>query len=67
VHENFNCYEILWDVVSLHGHVPGQILFDILFISFKTVLLENNKNRLSCVRTDGAKVMTGKIKGLAGI
>jgi len=58
--ENFNCYKTLWDVVSLYGHVKGQILFDTLL---KSVLLENSKSKLSCVCTDGAKVITGKIKG----
>ncbi|KAI8114707.1 General transcription factor II-I repeat domain-containing protein 2A [Lucilia cuprina] len=64
VNANLECFEEMFEVVSLHGHVTGQVLYDALDVN---VFAFADKNKLASICSDGAKVMRGKNKGLLGI
>lgn len=64
VDENLTCFEEIFELVSLHGHVTGQVLYEAIDSKIFTVA---EKSKLSSICTDGAKVMRGKTKGLLGL
>lgn len=64
VDTNLTCFDEVLDLVSLHGNVTGQVLYDTIESKVFSIV---DKRKLSSICTDGAKVMRGIHKGLLGI
>lgn len=63
VDENFDTKVDLLSVVSMHGHVTGNILYNAVY---SKVLAVFDITKLSSICTDGAQVMVGRNEGLSG-
>lgn len=64
VDTSLTCFDEVLELVSLHGNVTGQVLYDAIDSNVFSIV---DKRKLSSICTDGAQVMRGKHKGLLGI
>lgn len=64
VDENLTCFDEVLELVSLHGNVTGQVLYDVIESYVFSIV---DKSKLSSICTDGAQMMRGKNRGLLGI
>lgn len=63
INENFEIFEEIVSISSLHGNVKGVTLYEAVNEHVFSIV---DKNKLSSICTDGAKVMVGKKNGLVG-